>query len=99
MRDLCECSGFERNCCCENNSQDPCSTIGNIQNDLCDMKANLAEIKANLLNLVRIMCICNGCICDEEQELLLAIERGVNDATSRLAQTRKNINSLNNDIC
>ena len=48
-------------------SQDPCSTIKNVQNDLCDMKASLAETKANLLNLVRIMCICNGCICDEEK--------------------------------
>lgn len=100
MIDSFERCGFKDNCCCDNNNfQCPCSTIQNIQNDLCDMKANLAETKANLLNLARIMCICNGCICDEEKELLLSIEKGLNDATCTLAETRENIDSLDNDIC
>lgn len=89
------------NDCCRDNDRcnNPCSTIETIENDLCDMKAILAETRANLFNLARIMCMLNGCISDEEKELLLSIEGGINHLDCKVADTRANIDFLDNELC
>ena len=95
MKDKCSCCN-SRNSRCSNDSI--YSNIDSLNDELCDMNATLAATKANLINLVRIMCM-QGCISDEEKELLLSIECDLNSLDCSICRSREYVNAIDNKLC
>ncbi|MGG7178182.1 hypothetical protein ACQPU1_11335 [Clostridium paraputrificum] len=101
MENIYECCNFNDNQCeCKEStcSNSVCNDIDCINNELCDMKADIAAARANLINLVRVMCICGG-IFAEEKQLLISIEKSLNSLDCSIAKSRKCAQSLDNEIC
>lgn len=81
---------FENNKCCNEMCNIPCEVINCAEHELCDIKVDLTKARVNLVNLVRIMCIVDGCICDEEQEILFAIEASLKEIDCKLDELSNN---------
>lgn len=87
------------NSCCNNEPcgrQNPVEACFNtIKDDLCDMKADVAEAKAVLVFLAQTIANNNcGCICKQERQLLLLIERQLNELNCKIKESRANVDCL-----
>lgn len=90
----------EDSCCCtpqpncgRHNPVENC--FDTIKDELCDMKTDVAETKAILVFLAQTIANNNcGCICEQEQQLFLLIEKRLNDLNHKIKGSRSNIDCL-----
>lgn len=69
------------------------NAIKDLENNLCDMKVNLAETKAALLFLAQTLCS-KGNLCSTEKTLLLSIEQSLKSLNIKINESRVDVECL-----
>lgn len=64
-----------------------------LDDELCNMKVDLAEIKANLVFLAQSLCN-SSCLCETEEVLLLALDAEVKALRERLSTAMEQVDQL-----
>lgn len=89
---------FEKDQCTSPQTTNPSEIISNninsLEDNLCDMKVTLAEIKANLLFLAQTLCN-QGVLCDIEKSLLLNMDQGLKFLNCKVNESKNNVDCLN----
>lgn len=95
--DCCNNSNYNNNCNLEESVceyRDPKKKlIKSLDDDLCNMKVDLAEIKANLVFLAQSLCN-SCCLCETEEILLLALDAEVKSLGAKLTAAREQVDQL-----
>lgn len=92
-----DCCNTMNSCPCEDA---PCEfrnpavrIIRTLDDELCNMKVDLAEIKANLIFLAQSLCN-SGCLCETEEVLLLTLDAEVKNLNSKLKTSLEQLDQL-----
>ncbi len=72
--------------------------IKELSDELCDMRVDLAEIKANLVFLAQSLCN-SGCLCETEEVLLLALDAEVKALGAKLSDAMDRVDQLECRTC
>ena len=92
-----DCCNSINNCPCEDSHcefRNPAvKIVRNLNDELCNMKVDLAEIKANLIFLAQSLCN-SGCLCQTEEVLLLALDAQVKNLNSKLKSGLEELDQL-----